>query len=105
MKTLISDMLNDGLHNNFRGKWEFFKFKVRCVSVKKNLKNSQEADLLLKFNCLLKKNNLTSEEELQLKDIQIQLDQIHLDIAKGAFIRSEAQWLRTEKGILVYNAI
>lgn len=46
-----------------------------------------------KLNLLLNKEDISLEEELEVKDIQIQLDQCYLDLAKGAFIRSRAKWL------------
>lgn len=41
----------------------------------------------------MSKENIAPEEELDLKAIQIQIDQIYTDLAKGAFIRSRAKWL------------
>lgn len=44
----------------------------------------------------LKKDNLTKDEKVKLESIKNQIDQIYIDTAKGAFIRSRAKWL--EKG-------
>lgn len=44
--------------------------------------------MMHKLDPLLAKENITLEE-----NIQSQLDQIYLDMAKGAFIKSRANWL------------
>ncbi len=49
-----------------------------------------------RLELLLTKENIMSDEELELKDIQLKLDQIYVDMAKGAFIRSRAK--RLEEG-------
>lgn len=69
-------------------------YKVRYVAIKrsKELKSMQEADLMHMLGHLLAKENIL-DEELELKNIQLQLDQIYLDMVKGAFIRSRAKWL------------
>lgn len=48
------------------------------------------------LNLLLNKEHI-SLEELEVKNIQLQLDKFYLDLAKGAFIRSRA---KKEKGTL-----
>lgn len=95
MKKLAEEILNDGFNYDFRKKWEFFKYKVRYVAIKrskelKKEKSMQEADLMHMLGHLLAKENIL-DEELELKNIQLQLDQIYLDMVKGAFIRSRAK--------------
>jgi len=82
-------------------KWELFKFKVRQLAVyfskqvKKNNLNKEKA-LMTELDLLLKKVDLTEDERVRLETIKTQIDQIYINIAKGAFIRSRAKWL--EKG-------
>ena len=98
IKKLAEELLNDDLNDNYRIKWEFFKYKARCVAVKrskeiKKEKSKVEAELMHKLHLLLTKININLEEELEIRKIQLQLDQMYLDLAKGAFIRSRAKWL------------
>lgn len=46
-----------------------------------------------RVNCLLSINPLSPEEEIELKEIQIKLDEMYLNLAKGAYIRSRAKWM------------
>ena len=41
----------------------------------------------------MSKENITDEEKVEIKNISLQLDELYLDLAKGAFIRSRAKWL------------
>ena len=41
----------------------------------------------------MSKENITDEEKVEMKNISLQLDELYLDLAKGAFIRSRAKWL------------
>lgn len=49
----------------------------------------QKADLLRKLD--LQSDNVILEDELEIKGIQLQLDQMYLDVVKGAFIRQMAR--------------
>lgn len=76
--------------------------QVRYIAIKrskelKNEKHKLETDLMYSLNLLLNKEHINLEEELEIKNIQLQLDQFYLDLAKGAFIRSRA---KKEKGTL-----
>ena len=98
IKNLINEILNNGEDVNYCKKWEFFKYKVRCSAIKrskilKQEKLKQEKDLTEKLSLLYSKDNITQEEEIELKNIQMQLDHFYLNLAKGAFIRSRAKWL------------
>ena len=42
-------------------------------------------------------NKITDEEKLELKEINLQINKIYLDLAKGALIRSRVKWLREGK--------
>lgn len=45
------------------------------------------------MNDLCHKTDLTDEEQVRLYDLQNQLDNLYLEKAKGAFVRSRARWL------------
>ncbi len=49
--------------------------------------------LLCRLNELLSKENVSEEEKLELNKIHFQINELYLDLAKGAFIRSRAKWL------------
>lgn len=79
-------------------RWEFFTFKVRQLAMRrgKELKrvNSQRCQVLLNdLEKLLSKENLSTEEETYLSDLRNEIDDLYLDLAKGAFIKSKAKWL------------
>ena len=42
---------------------------------------------------LLSKEDNTEEEKLEIKKISLQLDDLYLNLARGAFVRSRAKWL------------
>lgn len=45
------------------------------------------------MNRLRQKEDPSVEEQIKLNNLQNQLDSLHLERAKGAFIRSRARWL------------
>lgn len=57
---------------------------------------NKEQSLMNELNIYLKKDNLTEDEKVRLDTLKSEIDQIYVDSAKGAFIRSTAKWL--EKG-------
>ncbi len=98
LKNVASEIFNGVEDNEYTQKWEYFKFMTRTIAVKrgkelKALKNKTEADLLSRIGFLLSKPNLSFEEELELKEIQLKIDQIYIELAKGAFARSRSKWL------------
>lgn len=71
---------------------------ARCAAIKRSkelkfLRNQKESELFNRINILLTKSTVSSEEEIELKEIQLKIDQMYRDLAKGAFIRSRAKWL------------
>ncbi len=67
-------------------KWELFKFKVRQSAIH----FSKQA----KYNSLNKEQALMTELDIYLKKVDLtedEKDQIYIDTAKGAFIRSRAR--------------
>lgn len=45
------------------------------------------------LNILMMKNNLSEEEETIMKKLKEEIDDMYIDMAKGAFVRSRAKWL------------
>jgi len=71
---------------------------ARCAAIERSkelkfLRNQKESELFNIINILLTKSTLSSDEEMELKEIQLKIDQMYKDLAKGAFIRSRAKWL------------
>lgn len=79
-------------------KWEWFKFKVKQIAIKKSkqsstLKKIRQRDIISHINTLCCKDDLTLEEQTELNNLQSHLDNIYLEKAKGAFIHSRAHWI------------
>ncbi len=86
------------MHNGYKERWEYFKYKSRLIAIKicKELKASRlqtESILFCRLNESLSKENVSEEEKLELNKIHFQINELYLDLAKGAFIRSRAKWL------------
>lgn len=45
------------------------------------------------LHSLLLKTSLSEEEQIQMKRLKEDIDNLYIDMAKGAFIRSRAKWL------------
>ena len=46
-----------------------------------------------KLNVLMNKGNLSEEEETTMKKLKEEIDNMYIEMAKGAFVRSRAKWL------------
>lgn len=82
----------------FGHNWELMKFEIRniAINIGKNIakvKKAKENNLIEEILKLTSKKNLTNEEIKQLTSLQLQLDTIYLDKAKGAFVRSRQKWI------------
>lgn len=100
VKLLAQDIFNRPEMNNIQ-KWEYFKFKVRETAIKcskdiKKASDHKEKEILDKLEPLLKKDKLSDSEQTKLLELQNDVDELYIEAAKGAFIRSRARWL--EKG-------
>ncbi len=98
----LANVLFTNIHNGYKERWEYFKCKSRLIAIKicKELKASRlqtEFILLCRLNELLSKENVSEEEQFELNKIHFQINELYLDLAKGAFIRSRAKWL--EEGV------
>ncbi len=79
-------------------KWELFKYECRKFSIKfgKNrvsVKNMEITELIRKMSEILKNTNLGEDDKESLYTLQSSLDDLFLEKARGAFIRSRAKWL------------
>ena len=95
-KTLLHEI--NKLDMSDINKWEWFKFKVKCLAIetgkrmtKKRLE--KQRGIIEKINNFCMNTGLSTEEKSELAALQTQLDELYMDKAKGAFIRSRARWL------------
>lgn len=80
------------------GKWEWFKFKSKESAIKiskhvTKLKKQKQQLIIREINTLCHKADLSVEEHIRLNCLQSELDNLYLEKANGAFIRSRARWL------------
>ena len=88
---------NDSIENNM-GRWEFTKFKIRQFTIQfckefNKKKREYESNLLREISMCCSKPDLNSQEKNKLMDLQVKLDELYLERAQGAFIRSRAKWI------------
>lgn len=79
-------------------KWEYFKYKVREIGVKrskelKQIISAKEIKVMEELNTLLNKTNINENEEVRITILKEEIDKYYIDLAKGAFIRSRCKWL------------
>lgn len=96
IKQLIKETL--ALDMSSLSKWEWFTFSVRQVVIKSckyssRLKKQKQQEMTSAINNLCLKAELSLDEQIQLNNLQIQLDNMYLEKAKGAFIRWRARWI------------
>lgn len=96
VKILIDEVMS--LDSSYLNKWEWFKFKVREVAIRRGKHSSHQKRIkqnviVTNINRLSSKAMLSDEEKAQLIDLKTQLDSLFLDKANGAFIRSRARWI------------
>lgn len=56
-------------------------------------KNNDTKEICIMNDTLMKKDNLSEDEEIKLKRLKEEIDNAYINMAKGAFIRSRAKWL------------
>lgn len=49
------------------------------------------------LHSLLLKASLSEEEQITTKRLKVEIDNLYINMAKGAFVRSRAKWLEQEK--------
>lgn len=87
-----------GMDMSNKGKWEWFKFETKRLAIEMGKTMSKtsklkQKEILKRINILCGKT--VSEEELtELNSLQKQFDEIYLEKASGAFVRSRARWIK-----------
>lgn len=84
--------------SNYTQKWEYFKFKVRELAIQRSKeikKNNiaKETSIMNELNTLLLKASLSEEEQIKMNKLKEDRDNLYINMAKGAFIRTRAKWL------------
>ncbi len=85
--------------NKFRFNWELLKFEIgpflrECGSQKAKSRRAVEDRIVSNITNLSSKDpeKLTEEEKEELASLQVKLDELYCQKAKGAFIRSPSKW-------------
>lgn len=98
IKNIILDIKKDDKLATSIQKWEYLKFTIRKYSItfSRKLNREKKADEtklvkeLLSYNSKL---NWSAEDKDRINNLQSQLDEIYLNKAQGAYIRSRARWI------------
>lgn len=101
VKTIIATINNitgDSQFTTYREKWEYLKYKVRQISISSGKllsRNSRkkEFEIINEINSICNRPSLNEINKQKLILLQSSLDQIYVDKAKGAYIRSRAKWI------------
>lgn len=98
IKHLANEIFSNCVSKSHAADWDYFKFKARTLAINRSkalrvVNASKEANLLNNINALIRKENLSVQEITQLKSCQLELDQLYIEIVKGAFVRSRAKWI------------
>lgn len=96
IKELSSEIKKTDMSN--KGKWEWFKFETKRLAIETgkkvlNVSKQKQKDILQKLSVLCNKTNASEEELTELNLLQKQLDEMYLEKANGAFVRSRAKWI------------
>ncbi len=94
----INNINGDSNFKTYREKWEYLKYKVRQISIsygKLLSRNSKkkELEIIKEINGICIKSFLSENDKQKLLLLQSSLDNIYVDKAKGAYIRSRAKWI------------
>lgn len=81
-----------------KNKWEWLKYNVRKIGIQEDKKlassrRKQQLDIISKITYLCSQTNLNDENNLELHQLQLKLDDLYTEKAKGAFIRSKERWI------------
>lgn len=94
----ISNVIEDSSFTTYSKKWEYIKYKVRQISIfygkllSRN-RGKKELEIIKEINSTCVKPLLSEDEKQKIILLQSSLDNIFVDKAKGAFIRSRAKWI------------
>lgn len=98
IREIIRAHENNETIDNDISRWEFFKFKVREFTIRFSKevirkKKEYESNLLWEINQCCNKPDLNELEKTRIMELQIKLDELYLERARGAFVRSRAKWI------------
>lgn len=89
---------NDENLNSYTEKWEFFKFKVRQISIRHSKliaiqSKQKETEIIRELNHICSKPFFNENDKQRKITLQSYLDDIYTKKAKGAYLRSRARWI------------
>lgn len=98
IKSLITEIVNLEELTTAVKKWEFLKYKIRqfTISFSKKIKKDlekKELDIIKQLNVYCNKLNPTEDDKQKILNLQPKLDEMYIQRAQGAFIRSRAKWI------------
>lgn len=87
--------------------WELMKYEIRQTAMKRGkeiaeLKRLREDKLVKEILSLISMEDLDEEGKGQLFSLQLEMDRMYEERAKGAFVRSRRRWLE-EGGKKIQN--
>ncbi len=96
IKKLILDINNDNTIDTPIIQWEYLKFSIRKHSIASGKKlnkdkRAQEAIVVKELMSLYTKLNWSEEDKERINTLQSKLDEMYMNKAKGAYIRSRAR--------------
>lgn len=95
---IILDIQNDESLHSAVQKWEFLKFSIRkySISFSKKLKREKlerETHLINAILSYYNKMDWSEEDREKILQTQSKLDELYLEKAQGAYVRSRAKWI------------
>ncbi len=101
IKELLLEIKFDTAMGSYSNRWEFFKYKVRQISIEFGKQRSkemreQELNLVQEIDECCKRTPMSDKDRSTFMILQSKLDDLYLKRAHSAFVRSRAKW--TEEG-------
>lgn len=89
--------------NSYGKNWELLKFELKTllmktgVDLKKDRKKEENASIEIIALSSILSENMSGVQRAKLQTLQLKLDQLYIDKAKGAFVCSTAIWVEGEQ--------
>lgn len=98
VKDLLSEIKYDVTIGNYCCRWEYFKFKVRQISIQFGKERSKtirehELKLIQDLDDYCKRTPMLESDKAAFISLKSKLDDLSSRKAQGAFIRSRAKWI------------
>lgn len=98
IRELILDIKNSNNFSSNKARWEFLKYKIREFSINYSkilakVRKQQELNIIYEINKCCNDSTLTELEKTKIISLQLELDNLYIKKAKGAYIRSKAKWI------------